>query len=987
VLRGALLALLLAVPLSASAAPLPIPIPPPPGVPNPAIPPVGNQPSDPVTNCQLKPLGASEFRPVYQSPTQGGPGAAKKSSFFTVDPSNGCHMYVSKTTDIDRSDNGGGSYNPDFSDQSQAATLHQGPITISKVRTAGPGQVWFFDMTGTNGVFYSPAYGNQSWEQRDNGLYTSGAAGPTGGILDLVVAPSNHTYVYLLGQSGGQSVIFKSVDTGLHWQAITAPPVPDVTSLAVDPGDPNHLFAAGGGFGTTTNQPAGVPASVPGFTFDSSDGLQWTQHNAPDSAISPVELLPVLDNAHLLRIYARTQSADGSQQRWDYSIDAMATWHKVILPLNASGQEHIAYNPANPKEMVVAVDALNADKRPVLEMGYSTDGLKTVRYQHQTAPLPAATQDLDLTADNSGTYYMKYTINGIDTVLAFKVTALYPVPANPTTITGAIPMKTCPLPTIGGNPSNTAGSLTFDGTYLDFTEDEQDPGVIYQLSPATCLIRSMKVNASETGGVLPILIDITYDPRYDFHNGDIGAILARANGGGTKPQDSRVSPWDSAIYAIDPVTQHTELLMTLPCQPVGDTLPDWRCKDLPEPKAFAYDPYRDALWAPSTRDPGSGYPVPGLVAIPKAPSAAPGVAIDTCMSRLQIPDRYSANTDKVDSSMSSWEPGARGILYVQLEDDANVLRVNSDTCQILDSFTHTQYSEGKDEDDQMACDPLTFSQEGPLPQTPPTSALWIRDAYQVPDPNRPAPKTPTANDVSAYAITDGFCPFPDALTVKAPLSGAVSTPATICATLRAITSGVAGPLANRVIQFSMDGKVIGSATTDANGYACLTFTLPPNGGPHSFSAAYAGNEAFLPVTAGGVIQVLGGAAQAGPPGPPGFRAVPPNPPPQPPLALIPAPPAPVPQPQVQPQPQAQAQAQTQPGVMTQKQRQTRVSMARIDGGRIDGDLEASRAGPALAVQGSGLALFGLALFLYRRALRRRPKPSVSRIPSDRGRRR
>jgi photosystem II stability/assembly factor-like uncharacterized protein len=109
-------------------------------------------------------------------------------------------------------------------------------------------------------------------EQRDAGIWswTSFGPGNIGGRVRAICFTSNST-IYVGGVSGG---VWKSTDTGGTWTPLT-----DfiaslaITSIVVDPGDANHLFASTGeGFG-------GGGGALPGAgVFETTDaGDTWRQ--------------------------------------------------------------------------------------------------------------------------------------------------------------------------------------------------------------------------------------------------------------------------------------------------------------------------------------------------------------------------------------------------------------------------------------------------------------------------------------------------------------------------------------------------------------------------------------------------------------------------------------------------------------------------------------------------------------------------------------
>jgi hypothetical protein len=983
-----------AAPGAAPTLPLPT-IPPLPTGAQPLLPPVGTQPGDPASGCFFPGLGTAEMRQLYSLPASNGPSSAKPATLFGVDPYRPCHIYRSLTDHIDRSDASGQRMGRTYIDSSGESPLRRGPVSTSGVITAqASGDIFFYDVSGNNGVFHSSDYGN-AWDQRDNGLYAAGGVGPTTGILALVPAQSNRAVMYLLGASNGATLLWRTDDGGQSWNALQ-PPTADLTTVAVDPANPMHVFASGGAAKTTTGGQLVPAGGAPDFFWESSGGGAtgtWSNHPGPPGG-PPLKLL--VTNPHgTARVYATdSPNTDGSNQVVYRSFDDGAHWGAILVRDGLSAQTSLTFNPNRQDEMVLATVGQNASSNGVA-LAASGDGFATTEFSYFMST-PTAVSALEIQADGAGDYFLQRTLSVggplLDQLYAFRKSALAPVPPPPSAgPVLEVPRVSCdlvslPPPAPGGQQYDyTSGSLAFDGKDLDYTQDtapsgsnianplgggpQKATGIIFRLDPNGCVPDGTITVRDDSKA--PIFIQaLTYDPRYVFTNGAVGAILAE----GVTGQDKRVAEGYVPLYAVDPLSGTQELAAQLYCSNTGN---NGLCPDA-VPTTLTYDQYRDQIWA-GIKD-GDGYANYGLVALP-AHRGAPAVQVPTCLTNYQAPANITA-----DYGNSTWVVGSQNVLYVQLEDDTHVVRVDSTNCRTIGGFQHERYTEGADENDQMACDPITFGEGSPLAQSNPTSVIWIRNVHS-PDVNDQKQGIHVkGNTVAAYPIPDGYCPFPTTLTMDKGLSARVGDVVTLCAALKGATAGQPTPLAGQTIKFTIGSTVVGTAQTDATGRACVTVAVPPNAGGFQIGAFFSGTQAYLPATA--IQGLVVTANPAPPPGRiPGVKPFPPNPPPPIQPAFVPVPPVQVAS-QAQSQVQAQMQAQVQPGAMTQRQKQTRVALQRLDGGKTEATLQASRLNretlPAIALQFSALALFGFGLYARDRALRRRqPKPSVSVVRARR----
>jgi Viral BACON domain len=158
--------------------------------------------------------------------------------------------------------------------------------------------------------------------------------GPAEEIRSLAVDPSNPNIIYAASRSG----VFKSADGGATWTNIG---LRDVLALVIDFVDPNNLYA-----GTRFFQSSIVFAPGDRFLFKSTDGgTTWSNSSSPvDWDMS----LLVMDPTSPKVLYAGS-----SDTYWEQggivlqkSTDSGATWNGFATGIASFGW---AINPANPE--------------------------------------------------------------------------------------------------------------------------------------------------------------------------------------------------------------------------------------------------------------------------------------------------------------------------------------------------------------------------------------------------------------------------------------------------------------------------------------------------------------------------------------------------------------------------------------------------------------------------------------------------------------
>jgi photosystem II stability/assembly factor-like uncharacterized protein len=148
---------------------------------------------------------------------------------------------------------------------SMVAALAGGPA-------AGPGPRGL--LVGTNTGLFTSRDGGATWQQ-----LTGGGAVPATDVSSLVVAPRRSDRLYVASDGGGSASggLWVSSDAGAHFASL-APPLPEVTAVAVSADDPPVLVVA-------TFRPADHTVSV------------WTYHDAGGQPRGPAALPPAAGKA------------------------------------------------------------------------------------------------------------------------------------------------------------------------------------------------------------------------------------------------------------------------------------------------------------------------------------------------------------------------------------------------------------------------------------------------------------------------------------------------------------------------------------------------------------------------------------------------------------------------------------------------------------------------------------------------------------------
>jgi photosystem II stability/assembly factor-like uncharacterized protein len=252
--------------------------------------------------------------------------------------------------------------------ESASTALHWrlvGPHRGGRTRalTGVPGQLDTFYIGAVNGGVWKTTDAGRTW----NPIFD---AQPTQSIGAIAIAPSNPSIIYVASGEGlmrpdlsvGDGV-YRSEDGGATWRKVGLEDAQQIPDLAVDPKDPNHVFAA------VLGHPFG--ASAQRGVFASSDGgKSWTSvlYLSDDTGASFVRMDPKNSNV----LYAGMWNVragpwednnvfNGTAGGLYKSVDGGAHWEHLTngLPEDLS-QIDVTIAPSSPNRLYASI-ATNED--------------------------------------------------------------------------------------------------------------------------------------------------------------------------------------------------------------------------------------------------------------------------------------------------------------------------------------------------------------------------------------------------------------------------------------------------------------------------------------------------------------------------------------------------------------------------------------------------------------------------------------------------
>ena len=219
-------------------------------------------------------------------------------------------------------------------------------------------------------VFYMGVNDGGVWKSTDFGQTWQPVFDdqPTGSIGVVAVAPSNPNIVYVGSGEGLQRPdlstgdgIYKSTDAGKTWKHLGLRDGQQISGIAIDPHDPNRVFAAVLGHPYGPNEERGVFRSMDG-------GATWTKvlykdenTGARDVMFDPSNPRKVYAVLWAARQYPWESSANGPGSGLYVSTDGGNNWRQLILGLptfeDGLGPMSMAIAPSNPRRVYARVEA------------------------------------------------------------------------------------------------------------------------------------------------------------------------------------------------------------------------------------------------------------------------------------------------------------------------------------------------------------------------------------------------------------------------------------------------------------------------------------------------------------------------------------------------------------------------------------------------------------------------------------------------------
>ena len=258
-------------------------------------------------------------------------------------------------------------------DQPATESKTHDPLANLKFRDLGPatagGRVAAVaGVPGDPNVYYVGAGGGGVWKTVDGGLTWKAVLehAKTASIGAVAVAPSNPSDVWVGTGEGnirndvldGNGVYF-SADAGNSWKFMGLENTQQITSIVIDPGDPNTVFVGALGHAWGPNQDRGV--------FKTTDGGRtWKKVLYINDSTGVSDLAMAGNDSNVLfacmwqfRRYPWTLMDGGPDSAIYRSTDGGDTWQKLTkgLPEGPWGRSAIAVAPSNPNHVYALIAA------------------------------------------------------------------------------------------------------------------------------------------------------------------------------------------------------------------------------------------------------------------------------------------------------------------------------------------------------------------------------------------------------------------------------------------------------------------------------------------------------------------------------------------------------------------------------------------------------------------------------------------------------
>jgi photosystem II stability/assembly factor-like uncharacterized protein len=266
---------------------------------------------------------------------------------------------------------------------------------------------------GEPNVYYVGAAGGGVWKTVDGGLSWKAifTHEPTASIGALAIAPSNPNYIWVGTGEGnirndvidGDGVYFSS-DAGHSWKFMGLADTQQISTIVIDPHNPNIVFVGAMGHAWGPNSERGVFRTTDG-------GKTWTKvlyvndsTGVSDMAMAPGNPQVIFAAMWQFRRYPWTLMDGGPDSGLYRTTDGGDTWQKLSkgFPQGPLGRIAVAVAPSNPDHVYALIAAKHGMLWQSLDMG---DSWSAVSDSHALDVRPFYFSRFTVSPDNENKLY------------------------------------------------------------------------------------------------------------------------------------------------------------------------------------------------------------------------------------------------------------------------------------------------------------------------------------------------------------------------------------------------------------------------------------------------------------------------------------------------------------------------------------------------------------------------------------------------------
>ncbi len=215
-------------------------------------------------------------------------------------------------------------------------------------------------IAGNTAVYYFGTPGGGLWKTTDGGrvwkpIFDSVHVASIGAVA---VAPSNSNVIYVgTGEQLVGNGVYKSTDAGATWTNVGLTDVRHISSLIIDPRDPNTVLAGTYDFNSTGPE-RGVFKTTDGGKTWHRMLFKDEKTGVPDMCAAPDDIKTIYAATFTFQFNPNNPRAGGTESQIYKSTDEGATWEQVSesgLPANPRGRVGVAVAPGTNGQRVYAI--------------------------------------------------------------------------------------------------------------------------------------------------------------------------------------------------------------------------------------------------------------------------------------------------------------------------------------------------------------------------------------------------------------------------------------------------------------------------------------------------------------------------------------------------------------------------------------------------------------------------------------------------------